>query len=87
LSNARSYHAETLKQGCGRYEERIPASRDGHWRGVGAEAAQASKEPSRGHIGTQGRPQGGAARAANLTPEQRSRFARAVTQSRWKKQD
>jgi hypothetical protein len=44
------------------------------------------KNPHAVALGRKGGLKGGAARAANLTPEQRSRIARAAAQSRWKKQ-
>jgi hypothetical protein len=44
------------------------------------------KNPHAVALGRKGGLKGGVARAANLTPEQRSRIARAAAQSRWKKQ-
>jgi hypothetical protein len=43
------------------------------------------KNPHAVALGRKGGLKGGAARAANLTPEQRSQIARAAAAARWKK--
>ena len=45
-----------------------------------------SKNPHAVALGRRGGLKGGAARAANLTPEQRSEIARAAARARWQKQ-
>ena len=43
------------------------------------------KNPHAVALGRKGGLKGGAARAANLTPEQRSQIAKAAAQARWRK--
>ena len=43
------------------------------------------KNPHAVALGRKGGLRGGAARAANLTPEQRSQIAKAAAQARWRK--
>jgi hypothetical protein len=48
-------------------------------------ARKPRKNPHAVALGRKGGLKGGAARAANLTPEQRSQIARAAATARWKK--
>ena len=45
-----------------------------------------AKNPYAAALGRMGGPKGGKARAANLTPEQRSQQARAAAHTRWSRE-